>query len=230
MPQEELQQGEVLGRQIQQRLASPGAPGRRIQTESSGAQYRWPRRGAAPDERSQPGGEFSEAEWFGQIVICATVQPADPIGDIVSGGQHQHRHRAAGAVTALGPARATTMTAADVQLLLDSCDRGTDVGVRDFAIMKLVARFGPALYRGGAFGLRDLGWRAGELVVRGKARRQDRLPLPSEASYKPTDGGFAGGCWQGDGPAATKRATGKSALVSSVDEMECTCNTSAHID
>ena len=34
------------------------------------------------------------------------------------------------------------MTAADVQLLLDGCDRGTDVGVRDFAIMILVARLG----------------------------------------------------------------------------------------
>jgi hypothetical protein len=29
------------------------------------------------------------------------------------------------------------MTAADVQLLLDSCDRSTDVGARDFAIMTL---------------------------------------------------------------------------------------------
>ena len=28
--------------------------------------------------------------------------------------------------------------------------------------------------------LRDVDWRAGELVVRGKGRRQDRLPLPSE--------------------------------------------------
>ena len=35
-----------------------------------------------------------------------------------------------------------TMTAADVQWLLDSCDRSSDVGVRDFAIMTLVARLG----------------------------------------------------------------------------------------
>lgn len=34
------------------------------------------------------------------------------------------------------------MTAATVQLLLDSCDRGTDVGVRDFAILALIARLG----------------------------------------------------------------------------------------
>src|SRR5439155_21371988 len=29
------------------------------------------------------------------------------------------------------------VTTADVQLLLDSCDRGTEIGVRDFAIMTL---------------------------------------------------------------------------------------------
>jgi hypothetical protein len=41
-------------------------------------------------------------------------------------------------LAALPPA----MPAADVQLLLDRCDRSTDVGVRDFAIMMLVARLG----------------------------------------------------------------------------------------
>ena len=34
------------------------------------------------------------------------------------------------------------MTAADVERLLDSCDRGTSLGVRDFAIMMLVRRLG----------------------------------------------------------------------------------------
>jgi site-specific recombinase XerD len=74
-----------------------------------------------------------------------------------------------------------SMTAADVQLLLDSCDRGTDVGVRDFAIMMLVARLGLRSVEVARMELRDVDWRAGELVVRGKARRQDRLPLPAEA-------------------------------------------------
>jgi len=73
-----------------------------------------------------------------------------------------------------------TMTATDVQLLLDSCDRSTDVGVRDFAIMTLVARLGLRSVEVARLELRDVGWRAGELVVRGKARRQDRLPLPAE--------------------------------------------------
>ena len=74
-----------------------------------------------------------------------------------------------------------TMTAADVQLLLDSCDRSTDVGVRDFAIMMLVARLGLRSIEVARMELRDVDWRAGELVVGGKARRQDRLPLPAEA-------------------------------------------------
>ena len=73
-----------------------------------------------------------------------------------------------------------TMTAADVQLLLDSCDRSTDVGVRDLAIMTLVARLGLRSVEVARLELRDIDWRAGELVVRGKARRQDRLPLPAE--------------------------------------------------
>jgi site-specific recombinase XerD len=73
-----------------------------------------------------------------------------------------------------------TMTAADVQLLLDSCDRSSDVGARDFAIMTLVARLGLRSVEVARLELRDVDWRAGELVVRGKARRQDRLPLPAE--------------------------------------------------
>src|SRR6266852_6177692 len=73
-----------------------------------------------------------------------------------------------------------TMTAADVQLLLDNCDCSSDVGVRDFAIMMLVARLGLRSIEVARLELRDVDWRAGELVVRGKARRQDRLPLPAE--------------------------------------------------
>jgi site-specific recombinase XerD len=72
------------------------------------------------------------------------------------------------------------MTAADVQLLLDNCDRSSDVGVRDFAIMMLVARLGLRSVEVARLELRDVDWRAGELVVRGKARRQDRLPLPAD--------------------------------------------------
>jgi site-specific recombinase XerD len=73
-----------------------------------------------------------------------------------------------------------TMTAADVQLLLGSCDRSTSIGVRDFAIMMLVARLGLRSIEVSRLELRDVDWRAGELVVRGKGHQQDRLPLPAE--------------------------------------------------
>jgi integrase len=72
------------------------------------------------------------------------------------------------------------MTATDVQLLLDSCDRSSDVGVRDFAIMMLVARLGLRSIEVARLELGDVDWRAGELVVPGKGGRRDRLPLPAE--------------------------------------------------
>ncbi len=73
-----------------------------------------------------------------------------------------------------------TMTAAEVQALLDGCDRGTAVGVRDFAILVLVARLGLRSIEVARLELGDVDWRAGELAVRGKGRRVDRLPLPPE--------------------------------------------------
>jgi site-specific recombinase XerD len=93
-----------------------------------------------------------------------------------------------------------TMTAADVQLLLDRCDRTSDVGVRDFAIMMLVARLGLRSVEVARLELRDVDWRAGELVVRGKARRQDRLPLPADVGEA-----MAGYLARGRAPADTRR-------------------------
>lgn len=72
------------------------------------------------------------------------------------------------------------VSAADVQLLLDSCDRSTSIGLRDFAMMMLVARLGLRSVEIARMELHDVDWGAGELVVRGKARRQDRLPLPAD--------------------------------------------------
>lgn len=68
----------------------------------------------------------------------------------------------------------------DVQRLLDGCDRSSAVGLRDFAILMLVARLGLRSAEVARLELNDIDWRAGEIVVRGKARRQDRLPLPMD--------------------------------------------------
>jgi site-specific recombinase XerD len=72
------------------------------------------------------------------------------------------------------------MSAADVQRVLDGVDRSQDVGLRDFAIITLIARLGLRSIEIARLRLDDVDWRAGELVIRGKGRRQDRLPLPAE--------------------------------------------------
>ena len=67
-----------------------------------------------------------------------------------------------------------------MQRLLDSCDRGRSVGVRDFAILMLVARLGLRSIEVARLQLGDIDWRAGEMAVRGKGGHRDRLPLPCD--------------------------------------------------
>jgi site-specific recombinase XerD len=74
----------------------------------------------------------------------------------------------------------STMAAADVDAVLDSCDRSTTSGRRDRAILVLLARLGLRSGEVAALQVGDVDWRAGEILVRGKARHQDRLPLPVE--------------------------------------------------
>ena len=62
--------------------------------------------------------------------------------------------------------------------LLRSCDRRTVLGRRDFAMVTALARLGLRAGEVGALALGDIDWRNGELVVRGKGGRDDRLPLP----------------------------------------------------
>jgi site-specific recombinase XerD len=73
-----------------------------------------------------------------------------------------------------------TMTPEAVQRLLDCCDRTTPIGIRDFAMIMLLARLGLRSIEVARLELADVDWRAGEIVVRGKAKRHDRLPLPTE--------------------------------------------------
>lgn len=73
------------------------------------------------------------------------------------------------------------MSTADVTALLDSCDRSQPSGLRDFAILTLQARLGLRSGEVAALQLGDIDWRAGEILVRGKARCEDRLPLTVEA-------------------------------------------------
>jgi site-specific recombinase XerD len=74
----------------------------------------------------------------------------------------------------------TGISSADADALLGSCDRRHALGRRDYAIIITLLRLG--LRRSELAGLRldDIDWRAGELIVRGKGAREDRLPLPAD--------------------------------------------------
>lgn len=76
---------------------------------------------------------------------------------------------------------------ATVAALLGSCDRGTAVGRRDFAVLTVLVRLGLRAGEVAALQLDDIDWRAGELVVRGKGNRLDRLPLPADVGAAVVD-------------------------------------------
>ena len=65
--------------------------------------------------------------------------------------------------------------------ILGSCDRATEAGRRDYAVLLLLHRYGLRPVEVSRLELPDLHWRAGEFVVHGKAGRIDVLPLLRDA-------------------------------------------------
>lgn len=70
---------------------------------------------------------------------------------------------------------------ADVERIVEACDRPSAVAQRDRAMLLLLARLG--LRAGDVVALRlgDIEWEGGRLRVVGKGRRETRLPLPQDA-------------------------------------------------
>ena len=66
---------------------------------------------------------------------------------------------------------------ATAAVILASCDRATEGGCRDRAVLLLLHRYGLRPVEVTRMELPDLRWRAGEFVVHGKAGRVDVLPL-----------------------------------------------------
>ena len=64
-----------------------------------------------------------------------------------------------------------------VAALLAACDQRTARGRRDFAIVTLLSRLGLRAGEVAAMQLDDIDWRTGTLTVRGKARREEKMPL-----------------------------------------------------
>ncbi len=67
-----------------------------------------------------------------------------------------------------------------VARLLACCDRGTATGRRDYAILTILIRLGLRSGEAAGLTLEDLDWQAGAIVVTGKGRRSERLPLPAD--------------------------------------------------
>jgi site-specific recombinase XerD len=69
----------------------------------------------------------------------------------------------------------------EVERMLQTCNRQTAAGRRDYAILLLLARLGLRAGEISALELDDIRWRAGEILVRSSKRLpQDRLPLFAE--------------------------------------------------
>src|SRR5712664_2451425 len=81
-------------------------------------------------------------------------------------------HALAGLPRALEPGQAEAM--------LSSCDPATATGRRDRAVLLLLSRMGLRAGEVAGLGLDDIDWRRGEITVRGKGGRRDRLPLPAD--------------------------------------------------
>jgi integrase/recombinase XerD len=110
----------------------------------------------------------------------------------------------AGAVPAVASWRLAALplgvSAVEVERLLAGCRRETAAGLRDHAVLSLLARLGLRGAEAAGLQLGDIDWRAGEVAVTGKGSRVERLPLPAPA-------GEALAAWLTDGrPRCESRA------------------------
>ena len=89
------------------------------------------------------------------------------------------------------------LTPEQVERVLTTTDRTIPSGRRDYTILLLLARLGLRASEVVAMELGDIGWRTGEMLIRGKGGVHDRMPLQSEigealASYLHEDRGNSG--------------------------------------
>jgi integrase/recombinase XerD len=72
------------------------------------------------------------------------------------------------------------LESAQVEKLLRSCNQNTRTGRRDRAVLLLLARLGLRAGEVVHLTLENINWEAGEILIRGKSAREDRLPLPPD--------------------------------------------------
>jgi site-specific recombinase XerD len=74
----------------------------------------------------------------------------------------------------------TYLSAAQVQKALASCDRATALGLRDYAILMMLAKLGMRAGEIAALTLDDMDWRTGEMLIHAKGRQRARMPIPPD--------------------------------------------------
>src|SRR5205809_5676091 len=86
--QQEFEHGELLRRQLELRLAAPGAAGRRIEAQVARLEQCRALPGRTADKGSQACQQLRERERLQQVVVRPRVEPADAIADRIARGQH----------------------------------------------------------------------------------------------------------------------------------------------
>ena len=79
------------------------------------------------------------------------------------------------------------LTTEQVDLLVKAVRTDTARGRRDYAMVLLLARLGLRAPEVVAMQIDDIDWRSGEIIVRGKGNRHDRVPLPPDVGQALAD-------------------------------------------
>jgi len=79
------------------------------------------------------------------------------------------------------------LSAEQVDTLVKAVRTETSTGRRNYAMVLLIARLGLRAPEIIVMQIDDLDWRSGEIIVRGKGKRHDRVPLPSDVGEALTD-------------------------------------------
>jgi len=72
------------------------------------------------------------------------------------------------------------LQAEEVKRVLESCDKSTGTGKRNYAILLLMSRLGLRSGEIVHMELDDILWETGEIIVKGKSSRDEKLPLPHD--------------------------------------------------
>jgi hypothetical protein len=91
MAQERLEQGELLGGQLDLTRSAADAPRGGVELQVAGGQRGGPLTGLPPRDRAQAREQLGKGEGLGEVVVGAAVEPGHAILHGVAGGQHQHR-------------------------------------------------------------------------------------------------------------------------------------------